>query len=378
MDHLTKTASRALATGKKILLVSPYWLEDHRWMISSVKLSELWQRMGYHVTVVCMGSKNHTETMSETLTVHYRKDFFFPDPLNYGIAFGFSKYVEKVARELKPDHVIINKVLFWSSLAIFRLKKMGYPVLLVTDALVGITWKPRHWYSKIIMSLGAWTVGKRVLRASSRIVFFHPQPQEVLRRLKIDQKSIVIPTGIDPSAFSTGETTAPLRITYVGRLESVKGVDDFLAAAKNVKEKHPEIAIQVVGWYKDRHDLVEKYQSLVTFTGLSRDIPTVLRDTDIFVLPSYSEGLSNALMEAMASGCACIATEVGGNTFLIENGVSGLLFKSGDTTTLQNHLETLINDASLRKRMGSAARTRIEEQFSWEHVMKQYAQVFQS
>ncbi len=379
MDHLTQSFPATLQTGKKILLVSPYWLEDHRWMISSVKLSELWQRMGYSVTVVCMGSKNHIEKISDTLTVHFRKDIFLPDPFNYGIAFGFSRYVAAVADDMKPDLVIVNKVLFWSSLAIFRLKRKGYSALLITDALVGITWKPRHWYSKIIMACGAWTVGRMVLHAASRIVFFHPQPSDVLQKLKIDQQSTVIPTGIDPSLFHADQSMIDqaIHITYVGRLESVKGVDDFLEAAQCIKEKYPEIVIQVVGWYKDRHDLVAKYESSVIFTGLSNDIPGILRGTDIFVLPSHSEGLSNALMEAMASGCACIATNVGGNAFLIEHEKSGLLFTPGDRKVLQMHMETLIDDGAYRLWLGTAARHRIEEQFSWEIVSKQYRNIFE-
>src|SRR3989338_7858823 len=105
---------------KTILLVSPYWKEDHRWMVSSVKLAELWQRLGWHVTVVCMSKSMGVEKISETLTIHRRKDFFLPDPWNYGIAFGFSGYVRKIAKELKPDLIVVNKLLFWSSFATLR------------------------------------------------------------------------------------------------------------------------------------------------------------------------------------------------------------------------------------------------------------------
>jgi glycosyltransferase involved in cell wall biosynthesis len=86
--------------------------------------------------------------------------------------------------------------------------------------------------------------------------------------------------------------------------------------------------------------LVLRYGGSVTFTGLRKDIPAVLGETDIFVLPSYSEGLSNALMEAMSSGCACIASDVGGNAYLIQNGVSGFLFPPGDQAA-QNGLNNL-------------------------------------
>ncbi|MEK7136819.1 MAG: glycosyltransferase, partial [Patescibacteria group bacterium] len=112
------------------------------------------------------------------------------------------------------------------------------------------------------------------------------------------------------------------------------------------------------------------------FTGLRDDIPDILAATDVFVLPSYSEGLSNALMEAMASGCACIATRTGGNVHLIEEGKSGLLFAPGDRKALQDHLERLLQSSDLRHTLGSAAQKRIGERFSATAVMKEYATLF--
>lgn len=365
---------------KTILLVSPYWKEQHRWMVSSVKLAELWQRLGFRVVVICMGSETKTERVSDTLTIHFRKDFFLKDPLNFGISFGFSGAVYRLICDVQPDLVVVNKVLFWSSFCIIPLWLRGIRVQLITDALVGITWFPRNVLPGILMRVGAWTVGWMILKCAHRIVFFHPQPEKILKRLGIAHKSRVIPTGIDPAPYhlSTPRPQSPsnVTLTYIGRLESVKGVDDFLAASVPLKKEFPEITIQVVGWSKDNHPLVNEYGDDVQFTGLREDIPTILAKTDIFVLPSYSEGLSNALMEAMASGCACVATDVGGNAFLIQNGVSGLLFPVGDREALRAHLRRLITDHAKRRDMGIAARARIEEQFSWSSVGKQYTEFF--
>src|SRR3989338_1506200 len=370
---------------KTILLVSPYWKEDHRWMVSSVKLAELWQRLGWHVTVVCMSKSTGIEKVSDTLTIHRRKDLFLPDPWNYGIAFGFSGYVRRLALELKPDLIIVNKLLFWSSLAVIRLRLAGHKVLLLTDAFVGMTWQPRSLLPKIVMACGAWTVGWVVLLAASRVVTFHPQPPKLLKLLGISKKTQVIPTGIDLEGHwskgrSSDQSTSdkrPVTISYVGRLESVKGVDDFLAAAAPLTSKYPDTKVQVVGWYKKNHPLLASYGSQVTFTGLRHDIPEILKTTDIFVLPSYSEGLSNALMEAMASGCAVIASDVGGNAFLIQNGVSGFLFPAGDRAALRAHIERLLEDATKRRTLGVQARKRIDEHFSWTIIKKKYEELFE-
>ena len=394
-------------------------------MVSSVKLAELWQGLGYRVIVACMGesgskvecrkSKDRSkverqksfdlgpstkpstfdfrhstiEQVSETLEIHRIKDIFIPDPWNYGIAFGFTGYVRKLIKKEKPDIIVANKLLFWTTLSVIALRVTGIKVIVLTDALVGMTWWPRNLIPKICAAIYAWTAGWLILLCAKRVVFFHPQPESLVRKLGIAWRVEVIPTGIDlgshwslvtgHSSDDEGLATSDKRLvtlTYIGRLESVKGVDDFLAAVVPLKSEFPDIKIQVVGWYKEGHELVEKYQREVTFTGLRDDIPQILSESDIFVLPSYSEGLSNALMEAMASGCACIATEVGGNRFLIQNGISGLLFPPGDREALKAHIRRLIEDEAKRKMLGEAARKRIEEEFEWKVVGEKYGRLF--
>ena len=374
---------------KTILLISPYWKEDHRWMVSSVKLATLWQRMGYRVVCVCMGPSTRPasrgllrmtcrkEVISETQTIYHVKDFFLPDPLNYGIAPTFLFHVLSVLKHERPDIIIVNKVLFWTSLVTPVLRLLRKRPIVITDALVGITWHPRGFFPKILMTIGAWTAGWLVLLSAKKVIFFHPQPRRILRMLGIFRKSRVIPTGIDERQHKAdGRFAEDIVVTYVGRLESVKGVDDFLAASVPLKKEFPVLKINVVGWHKYGHPLVEQYRNDVDFMGLRDDVSQILARTNVFVLPSYSEGLSNALMEAMASSCACIATEVGGNRFLIENGISGFLFPPGDRAELSSHIRRLIADGSKREMLGEAARKRIEKHFSWTRVEKKYARLF--
>ncbi len=374
---------------RTILLISPYWREPHRWMVSSVKLAKLWQQLGYRVVAVCMGSQTRTEIVSPTLTIHFKKDLFLPDPLNFGICFGFGGLVRRLIREEKPDLIICNKVLFWTSFCLPWLRLLGHRVTLLTDALVGMTWWPRSRVVGWIMATGAWTMGWLVLLSAERVVFFHPQPERLLKRLHIAGKSRVIPPGIDPKDYgqpldyyvwppeeSFSAEAEKIVVTYVGRLESVKGVDDFLAAVAPLTRQYPSLKIQVAGFYRDGDPLVAAYQSDVSFLGLVDDIPKLLATTKIFVLPSYSEGLSNALMEAMASGCACVASEVGGNRYLIDNGVTGLLFPAGDRAALQAHVRRLTEDSAKRAALGHAARAKIEREFAWDVVGQKYQALF--
>ncbi|MDD4319816.1 MAG: glycosyltransferase family 4 protein [Candidatus Peribacteraceae bacterium] len=364
---------------KTILLISPYWKEPHRWMVSTVKLAELWRRLGYNVVVACMGTETKTERIAEHLTVYFRKDFFLKDPWNYGIALGFSGFVMRLVKNEKPDLIVINKLLFWTSLAGLRLRLAGRRYLLLTDAFVGMTWWPRGLLPRIGAFLYAWTLGWLILLCAERVVTFHSQPSSLLRRLGIAGKTRVIPTGLDPSFHipRVHHQDPRVIITYVGRLESVKGVEDFLAALTPLLRDHSDLRIQVAGWFRDPHPLVERYRHHVSFLGLREDVPQILTESDIFVLPSYSEGLSNALMEAMASGCACVASDVGGNRFLVQNGVSGFLFPAGDREALAAHVRRLILDPAKRAAIGAAARKRIEEHFSWEKVGEEYRRLFE-
>jgi len=362
---------------KTILLISPYWKEEHRWMVSSVKLAELWQRLGFTVVAVCMGSASRVDVVSDTLTVHYRKDFFISDPWNYGIAFGFTGYVRKLIKEVKPDYIVCNKILFWTSLSVIALRLTGHKVLLLTDAFVGMTWWPRGVVPRVGAFLYANTLGWVIMLCSHKLVTFYPQSPRVLRRLGIARKTVVIPTGIDASVFGVPQRSGNT-ISYVGRLESIKGVEDFLEAVVPLKKEYPNWKVQVVGFYKEGHPLVEKYQRDVAFTGLRTDIAEVLRATDIFVMPSHSEGLSNAIMEAMSAGCACVVSEVGGNTYLTQNGVSGFHYPAGDIEALHAHVQRLIDDPAKRMSMGDAARKRIEEEFDWKKVGKMYQSLFES
>ncbi len=346
-------------------------------MVSGYKLADLWQRLGYRVVVACMGSETKTEKASETLTVHSRKDVFLKDPWNYGVSFGFGGFVTRLAKTEKPDVIVINKLLFWSSLASISLRMRGYKVIQITDALVGMTWWPRGKIPGICAAIYAWTLGWLLLRVAKTVVFFHPQPESLLHRLGIAKKSRVIPTGIDPAPYKRADHDGVM-VTYVGRLESVKGVDDFLAAVTPLIAENPGLKVQVAGWYPEGHLLVQQYQRDVAFLGLQDDVPGLLARTDIFVLPSYSEGLSNALMEAMASSCACVASDVGGNRYLIENGVSGLLFPAGDREALRSHIRRLLQDPAKRRSLGDSARARIDAVFSWEKVGKQYDELFRS
>lgn len=116
----------------------------------------------------------------------------------------------------------------------------------------------------------------------------------------------------------------------------------------------------------------------VHFVESTKDIERFHRAADVFVLPSVREGLPNALLEAMASGAACIATKIAGVTDrIIEDGRDGLLVPSDDGEALEGALERLLNDASWRARLGCEARRTIEARYSLDHAAREYLDAYQ-
>jgi glycosyltransferase involved in cell wall biosynthesis len=114
----------------------------------------------------------------------------------------------------------------------------------------------------------------------------------------------------------------------------------------------------------------------VRFLGQRSDIPEFLSAIDTYVLPSLCEGISNSLLEAMATGLPVVASKVGGNPEVIVEGETGLLFPTGNHRELAAQLVLLYQDFEFRARLARAAVQRVREQFSLEHMVRQYEEMY--
>lgn len=195
----------------------------------------------------------------------------------------------------------------------------------------------------------------------------------------------VIWNGVDFRCFAPGARPAdrPLDeivIGSVGRLVAVKNYALLLQAVSQLREG-PPIRVVLVGDGPESGSLRRLAATLgledrVLFVGHSDDVPALLRAMDIFVLPSVSEGMSNTLLEAMASGVVVVASDVGGNGELIEDGTTGLLFHSGDVKALTYHLRRLVYDTALRTRLAAAALSRARQEFSMDAMIARYEEMY--
>jgi sugar transferase (PEP-CTERM/EpsH1 system associated) len=116
----------------------------------------------------------------------------------------------------------------------------------------------------------------------------------------------------------------------------------------------------------------------VLFLGRSNSVPELLNAMDAYVLPSLTEGISNSLLEAMATGLPVVATDTGGNPEVVIGGDSGLLFPVGDYARLQEHLLALETRGEWRRQLGQRALCRVRDEFSIDSMVRKYEEVYES
>jgi glycosyltransferase involved in cell wall biosynthesis len=170
-------------------------------------------------------------------------------------------------------------------------------------------------------------------------------------------------------------------VLYVGRLAEVKGIDRLLTVWAAMSHREGTMLV-IVGNGPLREDLestVERLRlwSSVRFLGPQADVSKFYGMADLFVLPSRSEGLSNALLEAMAVGVPSVASDVGGNKEVIKDAESGFLVNWDDIAVCANLLRDLLADAHRRQTIGEAAKKRVQE-FALPRVAERYRQLYQA
>ena len=174
--------------------------------------------------------------------------------------------------------------------------------------------------------------------------------------------------GLEPGAFVIGTA---------GRLVPVKDHANLIEALSWLRQQGLAFVAVIAGDGPLRSDLValtaaRSLDDRVRFLGHRPDIGNVYAALDVFVLPSRSEGMSNTILEAMASGTPIVATRVGGTPELVEDHRTGRLVPAEDPAALAGALMTLATDCGLRLRMGDAGRAKAEADFSLARMLRDY------
>jgi glycosyltransferase involved in cell wall biosynthesis len=206
------------------------------------------------------------------------------------------------------------------------------------------------------------------------------------------ERATVIPNGIDPAEWESLPDAAEARrklglprdafvVCTLSRLHEQKGMEFLLAAARTVAEQVPSATFLIAGYGPLLERLKEQARQLdvdarVRFLGYRKDVALILAASNVFVLPSLWEGMSNALLEAMAAGKPVIATSVNGAVEQVLPGETGLLVPPRDADALARALLDLAHDPRKALAMGLKGRERVRSEFSLSRMTDAYIELY--
>lgn len=232
---------------------------------------------------------------------------------------------------------------------------------------------------------------RRCLRVTDRLTDSVVVNCEAMRRYLIDDEGVqagkirVCYNAVDVEEYARRPVISPWPgktvIGVVCALRPEKLLDTLLRAFAQLAR--PDTVLAIVGSGPEESRL----KSLATelnlgsschFEPATAEVADWLSRIDIFVLPSRTEALSNSLMEAMACRCCCIASRVGGNPELIDDGENGLLFEAGDAAQVAAQIATLLDDPVHREHMAAAGSEKMAAHFTYSHAAETMGEIYES
>ncbi len=316
-------------------------------------------------------------------------------PVEYGITKLFNSHAFRerlrFAAYLRHRRIqIVHTYSFYPNVfAIAAARLAGTPVVLASIRDMGVYLTPTQI-----------AVQRLVCRLAHRVVV----NADAVKRWLVtggfpEDRITVIHNGVDLARFDTRADGSGLRrelgvppdaplVAVVSRLSPSKGLEDYLRAAAIVASRRPDARFLVVGqaapadraWADDLAACARRLglEGRVVFTGLRHDVPEILSQVAVSVLPSLSEGLSNVVLESMAAGVPVVATRVGGNAEAVEDGVTGFLVPPGAPAEVSRHVDLILGHAALARRLGAAGRRRVVEHFSIDAAVRQTERLYVS
>ncbi|ELR96297.1 glycosyltransferase family 4 protein [Gloeocapsa sp. PCC 73106] len=247
-------------------------------------------------------------------------------------------------------------------------------VAMLASSLGGFTYSFSLHGPYIFFNPYGWRLDEKIKRALfvSCISHYCRSQGMILGAIDNWSKMYIVHCGVDPDLYElVPHAGLGLRLLYLGRLAGVKGLPILFESIASLKTIFPDLVLNLVGDGEERAKLEAMVTELdivnnVQFLGYQSqaEVRKRLQATDIYVLPSFAEGISVSLMEAMAAGVPVVTTQIAGVNELVDNGISGYIVPAGDAISLTDKLKRLITDPELRNTMGKAGRLKVETEFN--------------
>lgn len=192
-------------------------------------------------------------------------------------------------------------------------------------------------------------------------------------KIEILTNAIDIPKEVNPDYSSQ-------KVLFLGRLCKEKGIEELLEAGKDLKQEFPKLELYLGGvWLEEElKKKADECGEFVRYLGWidAKKKDEYLRMCNIFVLPTYFEGLPMSLLEGMAYGCACVASEVGGIPQVMTDRKDGLMISAKDVQELKNALRELLQNQKLQKELGANARKKVTENFEISKSVQMLTEIY--
>jgi L-malate glycosyltransferase len=310
----------------------------------------------------------------EGATVHYIGGM---ERLGKARYLAHARRVGRLVRELRPDLVHAMHLTSYGFLAGLCGARPSVVSVWGTDILEAPGWSPFHYFITRYALARADHVTATGLRLARATLRYSPRVKPVT----------VVPYGVDIERFTpsarNGARANEVVVGAVARLSQEKGLDDLLRAAATLSSRGVPLRVVLAGDGPARAKLTRLAVALgieerVDFRG---EIPhgavsAVLRELDVFVMPSRAEGFGVAALEAQAMELPVVATCVHGIPDVVRDGETGLLVPPGDLDALADAIERLAADAALRAEMGRAGRTFVKERYRWQENAAQMERLY--
>lgn len=225
-----------------------------------------------------------------------------------------------------------------------------------------------------------------LLKRSDAIIAMTPESVAELDSIGYPSARVLkVTNGIPlfPASSQKLRSSETVNAVFVGRLSAEKGLSDLLHAWAIVKDRASRfVKLRIIGDGPQEDDLLALASALdlgetVEFFGYCTNVPEELAKADLFILPSYAEGNSNAILEAMRAGLPVVAKRVGGVPIQVGHEGERFLVPPGDRPALADRLLELIENETLRRHLGAAMRARVERLFAIERVVAVYEQAYE-
>ena len=265
-------------------------------------------------------------------------------------------------------------------------RRRGVPVVAVSRGWTAVTWRVRMY---------EWLDRRSLQRMDAVVCVSDGQASKVRRTGIATRRLHVIRNAIDTARFPTdpalarGELQSLFRrprtwlVGGAGRFSPEKGFDRLVEAAAQVVRSCPDAGFVLFGDGPLRQQLLDQIARLnldehFVLPGFCDELDRWLPGFDVTVLPSYTEGLPNVVLESLAARVPVVATAVGGTPEVVQDGVNGCLVPPGHADALAGCIRALLGDAPLRRRMGEQGYRRVREEFTFAAQARRYCELFEA